>query len=53
MTFVLYNLQGYLCFSEYFTNPDNEHCDGLEIVLRRLQADKDRDVRCSAAFVSS
>lgn len=34
--------------TEYFINPKNEHLDGLESVLKRLQADKDRDVRESA-----
>ncbi|KAJ8980249.1 hypothetical protein NQ317_003758, partial [Molorchus minor] len=31
--------------NEYFSSPNNEHYDVLEKVLRRLQADKDKDVR--------
>lgn len=33
---------------EYFTDPNNQQYDGLDTVLRRLQTDKDRDVRQSA-----
>lgn len=33
---------------EYFMDEANQHRDGLESVLRRLQADKDPDVKqCS------
>ncbi|KAJ8940759.1 hypothetical protein NQ318_009671 [Aromia moschata] len=36
--------------NEYFANPNNEYYDDLEKTLRRLQADKDRDVRqCAEA----
>jgi serine/threonine-protein phosphatase 4 regulatory subunit 1 len=31
--------------NEYFKDPSNQHLDSLEIVLRRLKTDKDRDVR--------
>ena len=31
--------------SEYFADPSNQHFDSLGTVIRRLQADKDRDVR--------
>ncbi|KAJ8922296.1 hypothetical protein NQ315_004236 [Exocentrus adspersus] len=34
--------------NEYFSDPRNDQYEGLEKVLRRLQADKDRDVRQSA-----
>ncbi|KAJ8927571.1 hypothetical protein NQ314_019954 [Rhamnusium bicolor] len=34
--------------NDYFADPCNEHYDVLEKVLRRLQADKDKDVRQSA-----
>ncbi|XP_018571086.1 serine/threonine-protein phosphatase 4 regulatory subunit 1 isoform X2 [Anoplophora glabripennis] len=34
--------------NDYFSDPRNEQYEGLEKVLRRLQADKDRDVRQSA-----
>ncbi|KAK5642612.1 hypothetical protein RI129_008779 [Pyrocoelia pectoralis] len=36
--------------NEYFSNPNNAHYDGLQTVLRRLQSDKDRDVRECAVF---
>ncbi|XP_031341311.1 serine/threonine-protein phosphatase 4 regulatory subunit 1-like isoform X4 [Photinus pyralis] len=36
--------------NEYFSDPNNAHFDGLQTVLRRLQADKDRDVRDCAGF---
>ncbi|XP_049819805.1 serine/threonine-protein phosphatase 4 regulatory subunit 1-like isoform X3 [Aethina tumida] len=42
------SLSNYIINNEYFINPKNEHLDGLESVLKRLQADKDRDVRESA-----
>jgi hypothetical protein len=35
----------FLFVSEYFKDPSNQHLDSLEIVLRRLKTDKDRDVR--------
>lgn len=35
-------------FTEYFRDPNNQQSDGLETVLRRLQTDKDRDVRQNA-----
>ncbi|CAG9856795.1 unnamed protein product [Phyllotreta striolata] len=35
-------------YSDYFANSSNENYNGLENVLRRLQADKDNDVRQSA-----
>ncbi|CAH0547331.1 unnamed protein product [Brassicogethes aeneus] len=38
----------YILTNEYFCNPKNQHYDGLQTVLKRLQADKDRDVRQSA-----
>ncbi|XP_015832998.1 serine/threonine-protein phosphatase 4 regulatory subunit 1 isoform X2 [Tribolium castaneum] len=31
--------------NEYFADPSNQHFDSLGTVIRRLQADKDRDVR--------
>ncbi|XP_074026001.1 serine/threonine-protein phosphatase 4 regulatory subunit 1 isoform X3 [Leptinotarsa decemlineata] len=34
--------------NEYFADPSNEHHESLQTVLRRLQADKDIDVRQSA-----
>ncbi|KAG5900679.1 hypothetical protein JTB14_005944 [Gonioctena quinquepunctata] len=34
--------------NEYFADPCNEHYENLETVLRRLQADRDVDVRQSA-----
>lgn len=37
-----------LLFAEYFRDPNNQQADGLETVLRRLQTDKDQDVRQSA-----
>ncbi|KAF5289965.1 hypothetical protein FQR65_LT11712, partial [Abscondita terminalis] len=33
---------------EYFADTNNQHYDSLQSVLRRLQSDKDRDVRQSA-----
>nr|CAH7715020.1 unnamed protein product [Callosobruchus chinensis] len=41
-------LSKHIMIDEYFKDPDNENCDGLETVLKRLQSDKDRDVRQSA-----
>ncbi|XP_066148507.1 serine/threonine-protein phosphatase 4 regulatory subunit 1-like isoform X4 [Euwallacea fornicatus] len=34
--------------TRYFVEPENEHVESLNNVLRRLQADKDRDVRMFA-----
>ncbi|CAH1973187.1 unnamed protein product [Acanthoscelides obtectus] len=41
-------LSKHIMVDVYFKDPDNENCDGLETVLKRLQSDKDRDVRQSA-----
>ncbi|XP_071057702.1 serine/threonine-protein phosphatase 4 regulatory subunit 1-like isoform X3 [Onthophagus taurus] len=37
----------------FFSDPTNQYNEGLETVMRRLQADKDRDVRQSAVIQSS
>ncbi|CAH1106535.1 unnamed protein product [Psylliodes chrysocephalus] len=41
-------ISNYILKNEYFADSSNENYDGLETVLRRLQADKDSDVRQSA-----
>ncbi|XP_072393509.1 serine/threonine-protein phosphatase 4 regulatory subunit 1-like isoform X1 [Diabrotica undecimpunctata] len=41
-------LSRYILNNLYFVDLSSDHCEGLETVLRRLQADKDSDVRQSA-----
>lgn len=45
---VVCSLRFFLSFTEYFRDPSSQQSDGLETVLRRLQTDKDRDVRQNA-----
>jgi len=40
----------HIATNEYFSDVSSQHYDSLQTVLRRLQSDKDRDVRQSAVF---
>ena len=43
-------MQGFnfISFAEWFVDPNNQLVDDLQTVLRRLQSDKDIDVRQAA-----